>query len=209
MTQLSRSFQSRVRSFLTLSVSLLSLGKLWPKHVLGLTTLSTMADPLSIVGAIIAVATTAIQTSKFLVELIEDIKGSPREVKSISRDAHAFYSIIFSLIATLKEERVRHIVSRDETVMELVRNLDKPLSNCQAELGDIMLKIQRQLILGFNANGSGMCFIKIKWAFFTKTELRASHLRLEANKSTLCAALNAFSMYAALHIVAGSSSDKD
>ena len=76
-----------------------------------------MTDPFSIVAGVIAIATAAIQSSKVLFELMNDIKEAPAEIESVSRDVHAFYAIVFSLKATLKEANVKNVVTCDEVLV--------------------------------------------------------------------------------------------
>lgn len=162
-----------------------------------------MADPLSITAGVVGIATATINTAKALCAIIDDIKDGPGDIESVSRDAHAFYSIIFSLLATLKEDKVRHVVERDVAMVEMIRNLYRPLPHCQALLGELMVQIQKQLKWSTDAQGSRRIFVIVNWTFFTKGKIRALQVRLEASKSTLCSASNAFSLYVLWHSVPG------
>ncbi|KAL9124896.1 MAG: hypothetical protein Q9217_005824 [Psora testacea] len=102
-------------------------------------------DPLSVIAGIAGIATAFLSTSKCLFELLDEVKNSPEEIKSLSRDAHAFYSVIFSLQLALKEQSYWDSISRDPTLTEMVRNLKQPLENCQAVLCQLMVKIQPHL----------------------------------------------------------------
>ena len=157
-----------------------------------------MADPLSIIASVVAITAAAIRSSKTLFELVDDIKGGPEEIKSISRDTHSFYSIIFSLNATLEDTSIRDAVSGDDAMLEMIGNLTRPLSNCEAVLVELMVKIQKQLKLGSDGRGNRMSATNVEWGLFTKSEIRGLQLRLEAAKSTLNSALNGISMYGAL-----------
>lgn len=154
-----------------------------------------MADPLSITAGVVGIATATIQSAKTLYEILDNTKEGPGEIESVSRDAHAYYSIVFALLATLKENKVRHVVERDEAMIEMIRNLVDPLSHCQALLGELMVQIQKQLKQSTDAQGSRIIFIAVNWILFAKYKIRTLQIRLEASKSTLCSALNAFSLY--------------
>jgi len=162
-----------------------------------------MADPLSITAGVVGIATATINTAKALCAIINDIKDGPGEIESVSRDAHAFYSIIFGLLATLKEDKVRHVVERDDAMVEMIKSLERPLSLCQALLGELMVQIQKQLKRSTDAQRSRIIFVVVSWTFFTKGKIRALQFRLEASKSTLCSASNAFSLYILWHSVPG------
>lgn len=151
-----------------------------------------MADPLSIIAGIAGIATAALQSSKTLFELINDIKGCSEEIKMISRDVHAFYSITYSLNAILKEKVIVDAISDDEVIVEMISNLSDPLSNCQAVLAELTLKIQRNP----NAGSDGKwCRMSLKWALFTKGEVKTLQSHLEAAKATLSSALDALAAY--------------
>ena len=120
-----------------------------------------MADPLSITAGVIATATATIQLAKSLFEIIDDIKDGPGEIVSVSKDAHAFCSIIFALLATLKENKVRHVVERDKDMVEMIRNLDRPLSHCQALLGELVhgSRFEDDIYFTFYIGGSNFYII--------------------------------------------------
>lgn len=150
-----------------------------------------MTDPFSIVAGVIGIATATIQSSNVFFELMNDIKGGPAEIKSVSRDVHAFYAIVFSLKATLKEANVKNVITCDEVMVNMIGNLAGPLENCQMVLGELMVKIQKQLKPHLESKSFRMSTESVKWCLFTKGEIRGLQLRLEAAKSTLCSALDA------------------
>lgn len=157
-----------------------------------------MADPLSIIAGVAGIATAALQSSKALFELINDIQGCSEEIKAVSRDVHAFYSIKYALNAILKEEAVRDAIGGDQAIIEMIRNLSGPLSNCQAVLGELMLKVQTQLGADSDGKRSRMSSANLKWGMFTKGEVRTLQSRLEATKATLNSALDALTTYGTL-----------
>lgn len=157
-----------------------------------------MADPLSSIASVIGITATVIQLSKAFVELANDIRGGPEEIKSISRDVHAFCSIIFSLNATLKEEDIQKAINGDEAMAKMIQNLTGPLKNCQAVLGELMVKIQKLAVPRLEGTGFRMNSTSVKWGLFNKSELRDLQLRLEAAKSTLGRALEAVTTYITL-----------
>lgn len=157
-----------------------------------------MADPLGIIASVVAIATAAIRSSKALFELVDGIKRGPEEIKSISRDAHSFHSIVFSLNATLEDPSFTDVISGDDSMLEKVGNLARPLSDCEAVLSELMVKMQKQLKHGSDNSGDRMSFTNVKWCLFIKSEVRVLQLRLEAAKSTLNSALNGISMSGAL-----------
>lgn len=156
-----------------------------------------MADPLSIIGGILTIAGAAIQASRTLFELVDDIRECPEEIRSISRDAHSFYSVVFSLNTTLADARIREIISNDHAMLDMIGNLKSPLSNCEAILAKLMIKM-RASRLGSEGIADRMRLTNVKWGLFTKSEVRGLQLRLEAAKSTLNSVLNGISVYGVL-----------
>lgn len=156
-----------------------------------------MADPLSVIGGVLTIAGAAIQASRTLFELVDDIREAPEEIRSISRDAHSFYSVVFSLNTTLRDIRIRDIISDDHAMLVMIDNLKCPLSNCEALLAQLMIKMQT-LKLGSEGRGDRMRLTYVKWGLFSKSEVRGLQLRLEAAKSTLNSVLNGISVYGVL-----------
>ena len=155
-----------------------------------------MADPISITASVIGIAAATIKSAKVLFELIDDIKNGPSEVRSVSKDAHAFHSTISALSATLKDSKLWHVIQRDEALVDMLRSLSPPLGNCQELLGELIGLIQKQLRRSNDSRGSKTVYVVAHWTLFTKSRLRALQVRFEASKSTLCSALNTFSLYA-------------
>lgn len=150
-----------------------------------------MADPLSIVAGVIGLAAAVYQSSKTLFELVDSIKQGPDEIKAISKDVRAFYSIIISLSATLSDSDMRNVLDGDVAMLEMVKLLNEPLSNARMVLGELMVKIQPQLKPATDGNGHRISLMNVKWGLSTKTKVRDLLLRLEATKSTLNSALTA------------------
>ncbi len=153
-----------------------------------------MADPLSIITGIAGIATAAHQSSKALFELIKDVKGYSEEIKAVSRDVHAFYSITYSLNVMLKEEVIIDAIGGDEAMLEMIMNLSNPLSNCRTVLGELMLKLQKHLKAASDEN-CRMTSTSLKWGLFTKGEVKTLQSRLETAKATLNTALNSLATY--------------
>ena len=145
-------------------------------------------DPLSTIAGVAGISAAAMQSVKSLFDLVDSVKGATEEMRAVSRDVHAFYSIVFSLNVTLKEEDIKGVVSGDKAMVEMIGNLKKPLDNCRAVLGELMVKVQKRISVD---KGPRMNMAKVKWGLFTKKEVRDLQLRLEATKSTLHSALNA------------------
>ncbi len=144
-----------------------------------------MADPLSVIAGVAGIANAALQSSKALSELINDIKGCSEEIKAVSRDVHAFHSITYSLNVILKEEAVRDAIGGDQAIVEMIRNLSGPLSNCQAVLGELMLKVQTQLRADSDGKRSRMGSANLKWGMFTKGDVRTLRYSLALKQRRL------------------------
>jgi Fungal N-terminal domain of STAND proteins len=157
-----------------------------------------MMDPFSIIAGVIGITSAAIQSSKAFFELVNAIKGCPAEIQAVSRDVHAFYAIVFSLNAILKEVDVKNVISCDEAMVSMITNLANPLENCQMVLGELMIKIQKRLKHRSEGKGFRMSATYVKWSLCTRSEIRDLQRRLEATKSTLCSALDAVTTYVKL-----------
>lgn len=153
-----------------------------------------MADPLSILGSVLTISAAAIQSSKVLFELVDDVKSAPKVIKLISTDARTLNSIILSLDNTLKDARIKEVLVSDVALLEMMANLSSPLSDCGEILAELVAKIQRSLELSSDSKGDRMTITRVKWGLFTKREAKILQTRLDASKITLIVALNGFSV---------------
>ena len=150
-----------------------------------------MADPLSIIASVVGVATAALQTSKGLHDMLEILRHSSDELRVISKDAHAFYSVVFSLQQELQSDDTRSIISGDVGLTRMVENLKLPLSSCSAILGRIMVKIRGRIKP--DKGGLRVSSFDVKWWFSIKSELQGLTMQLMAAKSTLDVGLSSLS----------------
>jgi hypothetical protein len=153
-----------------------------------------MADPFSVIAGVLGILSSVIATSKAVTEIVNDVGEASNEIRCLSNDCHAFFSIVRSLDIVLREQDVQDIVRSDAAILDMISNLVDPLRNCRAVLTDLMVKMRKQAKLP-EAKGSCMGFESLKWALFTKGEVRSIQSRLETTKSTLNSALDAVKLY--------------
>ena len=153
-----------------------------------------MADPLSVVAGVISIATVAIQSSKILSMLINDIKEASEEINVVSHDVLAFASLVSSLKLALEETKIKDAISSDGAMIEVIGNLHHPLDNCEAALQALSSKLSNEL-----EYRKGRTFrataVSLKWALFAKKEAKDLQSRLGVTKATLSAALNTITTY--------------
>ena len=154
-----------------------------------------MTDPLTIFASVLAISGAAIRSLKALFDLVDGIKGAPEEIKSISKDARSLYTTISSLNATLEDAKTKEVLIDDDAMLEMIKNLTSPLSNCETVLAELVLKMQKPLKVSSDNRGDRMSTMRVRWALFIKGEARSLQFRLEAAKSTLNTALNGISVY--------------
>ena len=152
-------------------------------------------DPLSVIAGVVSIASATCSASQALFQLVDDIKGGPEQVQAISRDAHAFYSVIFSLNLALQDRNIRLIISDDPSLVQMIENLSRPLSNCQAVLGQLMVKIEPRVKPTSDGRAFRINKLDFRWGFFAKNEVKELMTRLEATKSTLDNALGSITTY--------------
>ena len=121
-----------------------------------------MADPLSVIAGVVGIATAAIRTSKALFDLVNDSKGAPAEIISISRDVYAFASIVLSVSANLQTDILTGSYGDDGSFVEAIGNIRLPLSNCQAVLEDLIAGLQKGSSLLSVTNKSQRALMNLK-----------------------------------------------
>ncbi|KAI4204326.1 MAG: hypothetical protein LQ350_001306 [Teloschistes chrysophthalmus] len=157
-------------------------------------------DPLSIIAGVLGITTVVARTSKNLYELVDGIRSAPSEIKDISRDTHAFYSILFSLESSLKDSKISAVIAEDDSLTALVGNLRDPLDHCSSVLGQMMLKIQC-FVRPVDGERWRMSSNDLKW-YFGKKEILELAARVEASKATLDTGLTAVGTLCSVKIIA-------
>lgn len=94
-----------------------------------------MADPFSVILGVITISTAALQCSKALYELLDNIREAPEQIIAISRDAHAFYSVVCSLDSALHDEVINSVLEKDGSLTTLVGNLEQPIRKLLEDFG--------------------------------------------------------------------------
>lgn len=146
-------------------------------------------DPLSITAGVLGISAAAAQASKSLYEMIEGIRSAPDEIKNISRDNRAFYSILYSLEIALKDPKITKVIADDDALTAYIDNLREPLANCSSVLGQLMVKIQG-FIRPLDGERYRMSSNDLKW-YFGRKEVLELTARVEACKNTLDTGLTA------------------
>ncbi|KAL9600677.1 MAG: hypothetical protein Q9219_003007 [cf. Caloplaca sp. 3 TL-2023] len=157
-------------------------------------------DPLSAVAGLVSIAAVGATLSKQLYELTESIQQAPEEIQTISRDTRAFYSIIFSLEASLKDSRIAVTIADDTDLMDLVERLEPPLRNCTAVFGQLMVQMQA-LLKSSRGEWYKMSSSYMKW-YFRKKGIRELQQKVEASKQTLDLGLSAIGALCNFRILA-------
>ncbi|KAK0515444.1 hypothetical protein JMJ35_001478 [Cladonia borealis] len=156
-----------------------------------------MADPFSSIGSFLGILSSLLTISQAVIEIVDDVRNASHEIRCLSRDIHAFFSLIRSLDISLREQDVRDIVASDEAILYQIHSLEESLRNCRDVLTKLMVKHEE-----FKKKGDCMGFRKLRWAIFTKGEVRSLQLPLEIMKSTLNGALNAVTMFVSIRVLA-------
>ena len=154
-----------------------------------------MADPLSIIAGVIAVATVTVQSAKQVLKVVNDMSNEADEVKALSRDISAFCSITSALSASLKHERIRHIVAKDMAIAVTIQGMGCSLCNCQTLLGQIAQTLRRHCETSCRKHLVRISLSNLKWSISVKSRIKTLRSQLQASKSTLCSALSTFTLY--------------
>jgi len=147
-----------------------------------------MADPLSIVAGVISITGAAIQVAKSLTDLATSVKNAPTEIAAIQEEAQAFYNLILSLEASLKDPNIVAIVQQDANMTRTVRDIKNPLDHCV----DVLDKVEPKLRSHLKPTGDGnwrVSNMDVKW-YFMKSDITGLLARLESRKATLFGALH-------------------
>ncbi|KAL8760314.1 MAG: hypothetical protein Q9199_000096 [Rusavskia elegans] len=157
-------------------------------------------DPLSIIAGVLGISAVAAQSSKCLYEMIDGIRSAPDEIKNISRDTRAFYSILHSLEISLKDPNITAVIAEDDALTTLIANLRLPLGNCSSVLGQLMVKIQG-FVRPLDGERYRMSSNDLKW-YFGRKEVLELTARVEACKGTLDTGLTAIGTLCSVRLMA-------
>ncbi|KAL8649382.1 MAG: hypothetical protein Q9226_005596 [Calogaya cf. arnoldii] len=157
-------------------------------------------DPLSIIAGVVGISAAAAQASKSLYEIVDGIRSAPDEIKNISRDTRAFYSILYSLELSLKDPKITEVIAEDDALTTLIANLKLPLANCSSVLGQLMVKIQG-FIRPLDGERYRMSSNDLKW-YFGRKEVLELTAQVENCKSTLDTGLTAIGTLCSVRLMA-------
>ncbi|KAL9032661.1 MAG: hypothetical protein Q9180_006375, partial [Flavoplaca navasiana] len=157
-------------------------------------------DPLSIIAGVLGISAVTAQSSKRLCEMIDGIRSAPDEIKNISRDTHAFYSILHSLEISLKDPKIAAIVAEDDALTTSIADLKSPLDNCSSVLGQLMVKIQ-SFVKPLDGERYRMSSNDFKW-YWGRKEVLELTARVEACKGTLNISLTAIGTHCSVRLMA-------
>lgn len=125
-----------------------------------------------------------------MIKIVEEVRRASSEIRCLSTDLRAYFSIVRSLDIALREQDIGDIDQSVGAIFHQIRNLEDPLRNCRNVLTGLMVKHEES-----EQKGALMGFRKVRWAIFTKGEVRSIQLRLDTMKSTLNSALNTVTLY--------------
>ena len=153
-----------------------------------------MADPVSLVLGVAALTIQVVQTSKALLELVADIRDAPANIRAITKEVYAFYSVVLSLSSALKDQDVQNTISGNKTLMETVESMTKSMNNCHTILVQLSVKLERLRYSCLGSREVRPSFVGVKWSLFSKNEISKLQQTLEAEKLSLSVALNVITM---------------
>ncbi|KAL8844430.1 MAG: hypothetical protein Q9176_001340 [Flavoplaca citrina] len=157
-------------------------------------------DPISIIAGVLGISAVTAQSSKRLYEMIDGIRSAPDEIKNISRDTRAFYSILYSLEISLKDPKITAVVAEDDGLTTLIANLRLPLGNCSSVLGQLMVKIQ-SFVRPLDGERYRMSSNQFQW-YLGRKEVQELTAHVEACKGTLDTGLTAIGTLCSVRLMA-------
>ena len=99
-----------------------------------------MTDPFSSIACFLGTLSSLQAISQAVLEIVDDIRNASHEVRCLSRDIHAFFTLIRSLDIALREQDVKDIVENDEAILYQIHSLAESLRNCRDVLTKLMVK---------------------------------------------------------------------
>ncbi|PVH67592.1 hypothetical protein DL98DRAFT_662565 [Cadophora sp. DSE1049] len=91
-----------------------------------------MADPLSITASVIGITTAALQSARFLVKTIDNVKDAPGTIKDLSADLRIVESVLQELNANVQEDSLQII--RSSQIGPAVENCDRACKAFQSQV---------------------------------------------------------------------------
>ncbi len=149
-------------------------------------------DPLSIIGATLALANVAVQSFKAASALFGNLDGVPEQIRSISSDVKAFELLASSLAAILARDDFKNIMPSDVDMLQAIENLTEPLKNCKTQMMELTDRIKkwRKPTTGRGRNGVHRSCRTVAWALSTRSEIDEVRKSMEGAKTTLSCGLN-------------------
>jgi hypothetical protein len=104
-------------------------------------------DPLSISASVVSITTAALQSARFLLKIIDDIKDAPCTIKDISADLRVVEPVLRELSANIQDDSSHFIQSSQ--VEAAIENCDRACKAFQSQVERWMNTPKRIRSFGF------------------------------------------------------------
>ena len=152
-----------------------------------------MADPLSIGASVLAIVAAAIKSSKFVFQITESIRSGPKEIEEIAQNAQSLHATLCSLHTGLQVENFGANLAQDDSLREMIDNLESPLAQCERILTELVIKLKRYSKTNAKGLDNRIGALSVKWSLFAKNETKDLQVRLEAARANLNTTINSLS----------------
>jgi hypothetical protein len=141
-------------------------------------------DPLSITASIAGITMAALQSAQFLTKTIDNIRGAPATVTSISTDLRAVQPLLQSLARALQDSSSQIILS--EQIKHAVENCDIACRAFQTQVGHWTKHSTEDKMFWMD---------RWKIALFGLEQINTFRGQISAYKGTISVALSTATMY--------------
>lgn len=168
-----------------------------------------MAEVVGTVAAVLQLAQAAATTALQVYDFFSVIKNAPREIRNISKDVHAFYTLLNNLAKSLLSPSVVAVVDRDAEIEIALKTLLDPIKNCRAALNRMKHKLSPHLkpdvsavqVSSEDSEGGSPIPVErsrirsanVSW-YFKRKDVFATAIELERTKSTFGNAMGGITM---------------
>ena len=78
---------------------------------------------IGLIASVAGVPGAVVASSKALFEMVDEVRNAPAEIAAISKDTHAFHTVVSSLLLATRNPTVLSILQQDQELCEAVVNL--------------------------------------------------------------------------------------
>ena len=151
-----------------------------------------MADPLSVVAAVIGLAAIATKSTRAFLDIVSSARQVPHEIATTANDVRILHANLSFLVSLLNDREIEAALRSNKPLADLVSNLMHPLRDYERAVQKLTLKLRN--VLSRKERSTLKPIARNLKFWIAAKDIRELRMNVEAAKSTLIMSLGAITL---------------